>query len=99
MAKKNKSEVLPLIQDIAKGIYNKVLRKKAPELESPLRSLSNVKYDVKDGYFELMGKKKTRSLTATDCGRSITLGPISESRQREPSSMQVLKSLARRFRD
>jgi len=62
--KKNKSTVLPLIQGIAKGVYSKILKKKSPELVSPLRSLSNVKYDAKDGYFELLGKKKKRSLTA-----------------------------------
>ena len=50
--------------DLASGIYKKILRKKSPELTSPLRSLSNVKYDPKHGYFELLGKKKTRNLTA-----------------------------------
>jgi len=64
VTKKNKAEVIPKIQDIAKGIYNKVLKRKVPELTSPLRSLSNVKYDSKEGYFELTGKKKTRSLSA-----------------------------------
>jgi DNA topoisomerase-6 subunit A len=29
----------------------------------PLRSLSNVKYNDKDGYFEILGKKKERTLT------------------------------------
>lgn len=61
---KNRSEVGTMIIDVAKGIYDKILKKKAPELEAPLRSLNNVKYDSKAGYFELMGKKKTRTLTA-----------------------------------
>ena len=64
MAKKLRSDIIPLIKDIADGIYRKILKKKSPELESPLRSLTNVKYDPKDGYFELLGKKKTRALTA-----------------------------------
>src|SRR3989338_10486064 len=34
-------------------------------LSMPLRSLLNVKYDSKDGYFELMGKTKSRTLTAS----------------------------------
>lgn len=51
------------IKEIAKGIYDSILKKKQPNLESPLRSLSNVKYDDKLGYFELIGKKKSRTLT------------------------------------
>lgn len=57
-------EVLPLIKDIAQDIYKKITKKKVPELESPLRSLSNVKYDKDDGYLELLGKTKKRTLSA-----------------------------------
>jgi len=60
---KNK-KVIDKIKDIAKSVHNKILKKKSPELVTPLRSLSNVKYDPKDGYFELLGKKKERTLTA-----------------------------------
>lgn len=63
--KKNEKGVLPLINGIAKDIYNKILKKRQPELKSPLRSLNNVKYDPKDGYFELLGKFKKRTLTAS----------------------------------
>ena len=62
--KRNRTKVSLIITDIAKGIYSKILKKKSPELVSPLRSLSNVKYDEEDGYFELLGKKKKRALTA-----------------------------------
>jgi len=61
--KKKKSKVLPAIKELADGIFKKIIKKKQPSLSSPLRSLSNVKYDPKDGYFELMGKKKSRTLT------------------------------------
>ena len=64
MTKKTKNEVLPLILDIANEVYHKILKKKAPELSSPLRSLNNVKYSEKDGYFELTGKYKKRTLSA-----------------------------------
>ncbi len=64
MAAKKSKGVLPLIQDVANGIRNKILKKKAPELHSPLRSLSNVQYNDKEGYLKLMGKMKTRSLSA-----------------------------------
>jgi len=56
--------VLVEIKDIATGIYKKILKKKQPQVDMPLRSLSNVKYDPKEGYFELLGKKKERTLTA-----------------------------------
>ncbi|MFH1315965.1 MAG: DNA topoisomerase IV subunit A [Candidatus Woesearchaeota archaeon] len=57
------NKVTEKILDIAKDVYSKILNKKQPELDMPLRSLSNVKYDSKDGYFELLGKKKERTLT------------------------------------
>lgn len=63
MKQKKASKVLTGIKDIANGIYKKIASKKQPSLSSPLRALSNVKYDSKDGYFELMGKMKSRTLT------------------------------------
>jgi len=59
-----RKSVLVEIKDIATGIYKKILKKKQPQVDMPLRSLSNVKYDPKEGYFELLGKKKERTLTA-----------------------------------
>ncbi len=59
------SNVVNQIKDLANGVYRKILRRTSPQLSSPLRSLSNVKYDSKDGYFELLGKKKIRTLTAS----------------------------------
>ena len=53
------------ILDIATQIYKKITAKKSPELKMPIRSLNNVKYDEKDGYFELLGKVKERTLTAS----------------------------------
>ncbi|RMF54681.1 DNA topoisomerase VI [Candidatus Woesearchaeota archaeon] len=53
------------IKEIALDVYQKVIRKKVPELEMPLRSLSNVTYDEKKGFFELNGKMKQRTLTAS----------------------------------
>ena len=53
------------IKKIANQIYSTILKKKQPELQMPLRSLSNVTYDPKDGYFELLGKMKERTLTAS----------------------------------
>lgn len=59
------SKALKKIKDISTDIYKKILKKKQPQLDSPLRSLSNVKYDPKEGYFEPLGKMKSRTLTAS----------------------------------
>ncbi|MDP7179931.1 MAG: DNA topoisomerase IV subunit A [Candidatus Woesearchaeota archaeon] len=59
------SKAIDEIKSLATGIYNKISKKKQPKLNSPLRSLSNVKYDEKGGYFELLGKTKERTLTAS----------------------------------
>lgn len=58
-----KNKTLEKIKEKATDVYKKILKKKSPELDLPLRSLSNVKYDEKGGYFEILGKKKNRTLT------------------------------------
>lgn len=59
------NKVITGIKAISKDIYDKIKGKEAPTVEMPLRALQNVSYDPKVGYFELMGKKKTRALTAS----------------------------------
>ena len=51
------------IVEAAKDIHSKILKDKKPTMASPVRSLANVKYVAKKGYFELMGKNKLRTLT------------------------------------
>lgn len=66
--KKTKSSnnvVLKEINKKANDVYSEIKKKKAPEIKMPLRALSNVKYDPKDGFFELLGKMKERTLTAS----------------------------------
>ena len=58
------SKVSSQIKEIAKTVETKILKKKTPELKMPLRSLSNVTYNEKDGYFEIIGKFKLRTLSA-----------------------------------
>jgi len=65
MAKKANPKIIEKIKGIATDTYKKIQKKKQPELKMPLRSLTNVKYDPKDGYFELLGKFKERTLTAS----------------------------------
>ncbi|MFQ5474823.1 MAG: DNA topoisomerase VI, partial [Candidatus Nanoarchaeia archaeon] len=52
------------IKKLAEDIYTTITKKKAPSLEMPVRSLQNVDYDVKEGYFKLSGRMKERTLTA-----------------------------------
>jgi|TARA_B100001971_G_scaffold212820_1_gene244030 DNA topoisomerase-6 subunit A len=65
MKKTKNKQVLKEITDTADSVYSRIKKKKAPELKMPLRALSNVKYDPKDGFFELLGKMKERTLTAS----------------------------------
>jgi DNA topoisomerase-6 subunit A len=53
------------IKDFAKDVYDKIISNKSPKLVIPLRSLSNVTYDEKNGYFKIKGKTKERKLTAS----------------------------------
>lgn len=62
---KKVKESLEPIQKIAQEVYDSVDQVKSPELFMPLRSLSNVDYDPKIGYFALKGKMKGRKLTAS----------------------------------
>jgi DNA topoisomerase VI subunit A len=67
MAGKNNAHrgiVIEKIQEISKDIFDGIQKMEQPFVEFPLRSLSNVKYDANDGYFELVGKMKKRTLTA-----------------------------------
>lgn len=64
---KNETEtpIVQQIKDLATDIYSTIRSKKQPQLSMPLRSLTNVKYDPKEGYFELLGELKTRTLTVS----------------------------------
>lgn len=59
------SDAIKQIRSVAEDIYKKIMKKKQPNLDTPFRALSNVKYDPKEGYFELLGKMKSRTLTAS----------------------------------
>ena len=65
LKKPQSKNVLEEIKALAKNIYSKIKQKKAPALEFPLRSLSNVSYSPAEGFFRLGDKIKKRSLTAS----------------------------------
>ncbi|MFA6073257.1 MAG: DNA topoisomerase IV subunit A [Candidatus Woesearchaeota archaeon] len=58
------ADVIKKIKGTAEGIRQDVLQGRKAELEAPVRSLNNVFYNEKDGYFELKGQIKKRTLTA-----------------------------------
>jgi DNA topoisomerase-6 subunit A len=53
------------IKEQASDVHRKILKGQKPTLKFPLRSLSNVKYDPKAGFFEMRGRKKERTLTVS----------------------------------
>ena len=64
MAKKKKNpKMTKMIQTEASGIHRRIISGKKPSMKFPIRSLANVRYRPKVGYFELKGRKKERTLT------------------------------------
>ncbi|MFW6014606.1 MAG: DNA topoisomerase VI [Candidatus Nanoarchaeia archaeon] len=59
------SEVIERIKKISSDVFEHIKAMKNPTLKTPVRSLQNVKYDKNDGFFELKGKEKVRTLTAS----------------------------------
>ena len=65
MARRKTVPVAGKITETAKDIHAKILKSKSPVMVTPVRSLSNVKYQAKTGYFEMLGKNKKRALTVS----------------------------------
>jgi DNA topoisomerase VI subunit A len=61
----NRKVVIDKIKDISGDIFNDISKDGQPFVEFPLRSLTNVKYGLESGYFELEDKTKKRTLTAS----------------------------------
>lgn len=60
----SKEEASEQIREVGNKIYTDIIRKnRKPEMKFPIRSLANVKYNPKKGYFEIQGKQSTRTLT------------------------------------
>ncbi|NQT19843.1 MAG: DNA topoisomerase IV subunit A [Planctomycetes bacterium] len=51
------------IKDTAKEVYSKILASEKPSLTFPIRTLNNVRYNPKSGFFEIGRGRKTRTLT------------------------------------
>ncbi|HJQ98667.1 MAG TPA: DNA topoisomerase IV subunit A [Candidatus Polarisedimenticolaceae bacterium] len=61
-ARQSKATIKAIV-DLASGIETKVERHSKPEVAFPVRSLSNVRYDPKKGWFEIGKGKSVRTLT------------------------------------
>lgn len=57
------SKPLQQIKEAAKEIHSSILKGKKPFMKFPLRSLLNVRYHPRMGFFELVGRTKRRTLT------------------------------------
>jgi len=61
--KKHDAVTLKAIRESAAEIHSRIERKSKPELRYPIRGLANVRYDAKEGYFELGRAKAVRTMT------------------------------------
>ena len=51
------------IDDVASMIHKTILKGEKPDLDMPVRSLANVNYNAREGFFKIGRGKKTRTLT------------------------------------
>jgi len=79
------SDVLTKITETAINVKSKINKKQKPEVKIPIRSLKNVNYDPKVGYFELKGAKKVRALTVN------TIKSFAQTLKMMALSKQVIK--------
>ncbi len=63
MAQTKHNEVIHKIQSEAESVYKKITKRQKPTMKLPIRALSNVKYSLRPGHFQLRGKNKIRTLT------------------------------------
>src|SRR6185295_8370734 len=59
----SKKAAVARIDTVATEVDGDIQRTLKPEMSFPIRALSNVKYDPKKGFFEMIGKRATRTLT------------------------------------
>ncbi len=66
MAKKTTPDgVIKAIATEATSVYQRVQKRQKPQMKLPIRSLSNVKYLPRNGYFQMKGKNKVRTMSVS----------------------------------
>ncbi|KPK76796.1 MAG: DNA topoisomerase VI [Phycisphaerae bacterium SM23_30] len=63
MARRKKVDVIGVIEESAQGVHDSIMRRRKPKMRMPVRSLANVIYKPRTGYFVLKGQNKERTLT------------------------------------
>ena len=74
-------KTLSLIETTAERVKSSIERRNLPELKFPVRSLSNVTYDKRKGFFELGKGRKARALsvnTVKNFAQTLRLMSISK---------------------
>ncbi|MFQ5416915.1 MAG: hypothetical protein ACE5FL_07695, partial [Myxococcota bacterium] len=61
--KKQDELTIRLIHSAAEEVHRDILKRAKPDLSFPVRTLKNVSYSTKKGYFEIGKQKKVRTLT------------------------------------
>lgn len=51
------------ILEVGREIYDDIMRRRKPSMGFPIRALTNVKYDPKKGFFEILGRRAVRTLS------------------------------------
>ncbi len=60
----SRSAVADRIVEVGRAVFEDITRRgRKPALKFPIRSLANVKYDPRQGHFEMLGRMATRTLT------------------------------------
>ncbi len=57
------AETIAQISGTARRIHEQIMKKTRPDLELPVRALSNVSYDARRGYLEIGRQRKVRTLS------------------------------------
>ena len=60
-----KNPVVDKIVGSAREIHTRISARRKPAMKFPLRSLSNVRYSARKGHFEMLGKRKERTLSVS----------------------------------
>jgi DNA topoisomerase VI subunit A len=61
--KKKDDNTIRAITGVAQNVFDEINKERKPDMAMPVRSLSNVVYDEKRGYFEIGKQQKIRTLT------------------------------------
>jgi len=65
MTQRKQTDVIKQIEAGARNVHDKILAGRQPKMQIPVRSLSNVQYDLKSGAFVLKKAVKERTLTVS----------------------------------